>query len=107
MEWATLYHGLIVWCDAPCAKLVHVMPSDVASSSMHCSDVGSTALASHTRPSVAQTASQSVPPTVLATHCWLSSWLEHEGPRETGGAGGGEGEGGGGESVTAPQPQPS
>ena len=69
------------------------MPSDVASSSMHCSDVGSAALASHTRPSEAQMVSQLCSLSPL-THCWLLIWLEHEGPRETGG--GGEGEGGGG-----------
>ena len=65
---------------------------------------------SRARPMLAQAVSQSSDtPRVVVVQGWLSSWLVHEGPRETGGKGegGGEGEGGGGESVTAPQPQPS
>ena len=58
MKLFVLYHGLSVWYDRPWTKLVHVMPSDVVSSSMHCSDVGSTALASHARPLLAHTVSQ-------------------------------------------------
>ena len=57
-----------------------------------------TAPSSHVRPMLAQAVLQSSDtPWVVVVQGWLSSWLEHEGPRETGGLGeGGGGLGGGG-----------